>query len=428
MDLTSLGKDDLATLRDRLQSRYLAFKARGLSLNLARGKPSTEQVTLSEQLLDLPGTDDFTSEAGDDVRNYFGDPQGLRETRALFTELLGAPVEQIVLGDNSSLAIMHDTIVYSLLHGTADSARPWSKEERISFVCPSPGYDRHFGLCEGYGITMLPVPLTGQGPDMDAVERLVADDPSIRGMWCVPQYSNPTGDVYSPEIVERLAAMKTAAPDFRLFWDNAYAVHHLTETPTLVANILEACERAGNPNRVFIFGSTSKITLAGAGIALFAASPDNVRWYLKHAGRRTIGPDKVNQLRHARYLKDPGGVRALMERHRQILTPKFQRVYDTFSELLTGTGAATWTEPEGGYFVSLDVMEGCAKRVVALAKEAGIAVVPAGQTFPYSRDPGDRNIRIAPSFPSVDEVEQAAEGIALCALLAATEKLLAERG
>jgi DNA-binding transcriptional MocR family regulator len=427
MDLTALGKDDLVSLRDRLQMRYLAFRARGLSLNLARGKPSSEQVTLSEQLLNLPGPDDYTSEAGDDVRNYFGDPQGLRETRALFTELLGAPVEQIVLGDNSSLAIMHDTIVYSLLHGTVDSARPWSQDAPISFLCPSPGYDRHFGLCEGYGIKMIPVPLTGQGPDLDVVERLVADDPTIRGMWCVPQYSNPTGDVYAPEVVERLAKMPTAAPDFRLFWDNAYAVHHLTESPTLVANILDACVRHDHPNRVFIFGSTSKITLAGAGIALFAASPDNVRWYLKQAGRRTIGPDKVNQLRHARYLRNPDGVRTLMEKHRAILVPKFQRVYETFAELLTGTGAASWTEPEGGYFVSLDVMEGCAKRVVALAKDAGITVVPAGQTFPYSQDPSDRNIRIAPSFPSVDEVEQAAEGIALCALLAATEKLLAER-
>jgi DNA-binding transcriptional MocR family regulator len=428
MDLALLGTDDLATLRDRLQGRYARFRARGLSLNLARGKPSTEQVTLSEALLALPGTDDYLSEAGDDVRNYFGDPQGLRETRALFTELLGAPIEQIVLGDNSSLAIMHDTIVYALLHGLPDGAGPWSKDGPISFVCPSPGYDRHFGLCEGYGIKMIPVPLTGSGPDMSVVEPLVASDPTIRGMWCVPRYSNPTGDVYSPEVIERLAAMPTAAPDFRLFWDNAYGVHHLTEAPKPLANILEACDRSGHPNRAFVFGSTSKVTLAGAGIALFASSPENIRWYLKHAGRRTIGPDKANQLRHARLLKDPAGISTLMEQHRQILAPKFQRVYETFAELLTGTGAATWSEPEGGYFVSLDVMDGCAKRVVSLAKDAGITVVPAGQTFPYSQDPRDRNIRLAPSAPSVEEVEQAAEGIAICALLAATEKLLADKG
>ena len=427
MELTALATDDLASLRTRLHGRYLDFKARGLTLNLARGKPSTDQVALSEHLLDLPGTDDFISEAGDDVRNYFGDPQGLREARALFTGLLGAPIEQIVLGDNSSLAIMHDVIVYALLHGLCDSPRPWSQDGPITFLCPSPGYDRHFGLCEGYGIKMIPVPLTGHGPDLDVVEPLVADDPSIRGIWCVPMYSNPTGEVYSDEVVERLATMPTAAPDFRLFWDNAYAVHHLTDSPPRLANILEASARHGHPNRPFIFGSTSKITLAGAGIALFASSPENVRWYLKHAARRTIGPDKINQLRHARYLQNEAGIHALMEKHRQLLVPKFQRVQDMFGEMLSGTGAATWTEPRGGYFISLNVMAGCAKRVVKLANEAGITVVPAGQTFPYSQDPQDSNIRLAPSAPSIEEIELAAEGIALCTLLAASEKLLADR-
>jgi DNA-binding transcriptional MocR family regulator len=428
MDLRTLGTDDLAALRDRLRGRYADFRARGLTLNLARGKPSTEQVKLSERLLELPGTDDYLSENGDDVRNYFGPPQGLPEARALFSGVLGAPIEQIVLGDNSSLAMMHDVIVYALLHGLCDSPRPWSQDGPIAFLCPSPGYDRHFGLCEGYGIKMIPVPLTGHGPDLDVVEPLVADDPTIRGMWCVPKYSNPTGEIYSAETVERLAAMPTAAPDFRLLWDNAYAVHHLTDDPPELANVLEASARHGHPNRPFIFASTSKVTLAGAGLAMLASSPDNVRWYLKHAGRRSIGPDKINELRHVRFLRDEAGLHRLMDAHRQLLVPKFERVQEVFGELLGGTGAATWSEPKGGYFISLDVMDGCAKRVVALANEAGIAVVPAGQTFPYGNDPRDRNIRIAPSFPTLDEVEQAAEGLAVCVLLAATEKVLGDRG
>jgi DNA-binding transcriptional MocR family regulator len=262
---------------------------------------------------------------------------------------------------------------------------------------------------------------------MDLVERLAASDATVRGIWCVPRFSNPTGDVYSMETVQRLAAMKTAAPDFTLFWDNAYGVHTLTDAAPELANILDESSAAGHPDRPFVFSSTSKITLAGAGIGMVATSPTNVTWLLKHMGRRTIGPDKVNQLRHARFLKDAAGLAAHMQEHRKILAPKFARVHEMFSELLTGTGAATWTQPEGGYFISLDVMDGCAKRVVALAKDAGITMVPAGQTFPYSRDPRDSNVRIAPSFPSETEVEQAAEGIALCTLLAATEKLLAER-
>jgi DNA-binding transcriptional MocR family regulator len=427
MDLQSLSTEQLASMQERLQHRYQEFRSRGLSLNMARGKPSSEQLDLSQRLLDLPGSDDAVSASGDDIRNYFGEAQGLSETRAIFTDLMGAPIEQIILGDNSSLALMHDVIVYATLFGLPGGARPWVKEEQITFLCPAPGYDRHFGICAGFGIKMIPISLTGSGPDMDTVESLAASDPTIRGMWCVPRFSNPTGEVYSAETVERLAKMPTAAPDFRLFWDNAYGVHTLTDTAPELANILELSAQHGNPNRPFVFASTSKITLAGAGIGMVAASPENVTWLLKHMGRRTIGPDKVNQLRHARFLKDRDGLKRLMAEHQRILAPKFARVDSMFSELLTGTGAATWTKPEGGYFISLDVMDGCAKRVVALAKEAGVTVVPAGQTFPYSNDPRDRNIRIAPSFPSADEMEQAAEGIAVCALLAATERLLADR-
>jgi DNA-binding transcriptional MocR family regulator len=428
MDLRSLPTEQLASFRDRLHGRYQEFRARGITLNMARGKPSEEQLSLAQKLLDLPGEDDFTSAAGDDTRNYFGEAQGLRETRALFTELLGAPVEQIILGDNSSLALMHDVIVYALIFGLPNSERPWSKEEQITFLCPAPGYDRHFGICEGFGIKMIPVPILDAGPDMSFVEPLVAQDPTIRGIWCVPRFSNPTGQVYAAETVRRIAAMPAAAPDFTLFWDNAYGVHVLDDDAPELENVHEAAERAGHPNRPFVFASTSKITLAGAGIGMVAASPANVAWLLKHMSRRTIGPDKVNQLRHARFLKDAAGVRAHMELQRQILAPKFARVHEMFSELLSGTGAATWTQPQGGYFISLDVMDGCAKRVVALAKEAGITTVPAGQTFPYSHDPRDSNIRIAPSYPKLEEVELAAEGIALCTLLAASEKLLAERG
>lgn len=428
MDLHSLPTESLVSLRARLEGRYQDFRARGLTLNMARGKPSEEQLSLSQRLLALPGEDDDRSEAGDDVRNYFGEAQGLRETRAIFTGLLGAPIEQIILGDNSSLALMHDTIVFALLFGLPDGAQPWSKEEQITFLCPAPGYDRHFGICEGFGIKMIPIPMTGSGPDMSIVEPLAASDPTIRGMWCVPRFSNPSGDVYSPETVDRLAAMPTAAPDFRLFWDNAYGAHILEDDAPELANVLEASARHGHPNRPFVYASTSKITLAGAGIGMVASSPENVRWLLKHMSRRTIGPDKVNQLRHARFLKDQNGLTALMQEHRKILAPKFARVHEMFAELLSGTGAATWTQPKGGYFISLDVMDGCARRVVSLAKEAGITVVPAGNTFPYAQDPRDSNIRIAPSYPSEGEVEQAAEGIAICTLLAASEKVLAERG
>jgi DNA-binding transcriptional MocR family regulator len=428
MDLNTLPTEGLVSLRARLEGRYQEFRARGLTLNMARGKPSEAQLSLSQRLLELPGQDDATSAAGDDVRNYFGEAQGLTETRAIFTGLLGAPIEQIILGDNSSLALMHDTIVFALLFGLPDSPRPWSKEEQITFLCPAPGYDRHFGICEGFGIKMIPITMTPTGPDMREVEPLAASDPTIRGMWCVPRFSNPTGQVYSAETVERLAKMPTAATDFRLFWDNAYGAHVLTDDAPELANVLELAAKHGHPNRPFVYASTSKITLAGAGIGMVASSPDNVRWLLKHMSRRTIGPDKVNQLRHARFLKDEAGLKSLMQEHRKILAPKFARVHEMFSELLSGTGAATWTEPKGGYFISLDVMDGCAKRVVALAKEAGITTVPAGNTFPYANDPRDRNIRIAPSYPSEAEVEQAAEGIALCTLLAASEKVLAGRG
>jgi len=316
---------------------------------------------------------------------------------------------------------MHDTIVFALLKGVAAS-QPWSGGP-IRFLCPVPGYDRHFTLCEQFGIEMIPVPLAEDGPDLDEVRRLVAD-PTIKGIWVVPTYANPTGAVYTEAVTRALVEMETAAPDFRIFWDNAYAVHHLTDAETPAVDVLGLAAAAGHPDRVFVFASTSKITFAGAGVAFFASSPANVAWYLDNAGKRAIGPDKLNHLRHARYLKSPDGVRTLMRRHRAIIAPKFERVIAILSDRLTEHGVATWTHPEGGYFISLDVADGTAARVVQLAKDAGIVMTAAGAAFPYGRDPRDRNIRIAPTMPKPEDVAEAIEGLATCVLLAATEQAL----
>lgn len=420
--LSELSPDALADLRAGLRKEYDALKGQGLKLDMTRGKPASAQLDLSAEMLALPGNRDTTAEDGTDARNY-GNLQGLAETRALFSTLMGAPADQIVVANNSSLALMHDTIVYALLKGVPGGKGPWSKEEPITFLCPVPGYDRHFALCEGYGIRMIAIPMTGEGPDMDAVEKAAAD-PSVKGIWCVPKYANPSGETYGAETVRRLASMKTGAPDFRIFWDNAYAVHHLTAERPELANILEACAAAGNPNRAFVFASTSKVTLAGAGLALWASSPENVRWYLAQAGRRSIGPDKLNQLRHVRFLRDDAGIAAHMEKHRELIAPKFAAVEEAFAARLAGQGVAQWSAPKGGYFITLDVQDGTASRVVALAKEAGLALTPAGATHPYGKDPNDRTLRIAPTFPSLAEVRKAAEAVALCTLLAAVEARL----
>jgi len=405
----------------QIKESYDAFKAKGLKLNLTRGKPAAAQLDLSNELLALPGTADYTAEGATDTRNY-GGLQGLAEARRLFAGMMGAPADQVVVANNSSLALMHDTVVYALLKGVVDGTAPWSKQGEISFLCPVPGYDRHFTICQDYGIKMIQVPLKEDGPDMDVVEKLVASDASIKGIWCVPKYSNPTGTVYSAKVVERLAAMKTAASDFRLYWDNAYGVHHLTSEHIELANIIELCAKHGHANRPFVFASTSKITLPGAGLAMFASSKDNVKWLLARLTPRTIGPDKTNQFRHVRFLKDEAGITKLMDRHKALIAPKFQKVLDVFKEKLSGVTGVSWTAPKGGYFISLDVPKGCAQRVVALAKEAGVELTPAGATHPYGKDPDDRTIRIAPTFPELAEVGPAAEGVALCVLLAVAEK------
>lgn len=423
MSLSDLSPDALAALHGEQTTAYAALAAQGLKLDLTRGKPAPAQLDLSNALLTLPGEGEYRAADGTDCRNY-GGGQGLAEIREIFAELLNVPVAQLVAGDNASLGVMHDTLVFSLLKGTVDSAEPWVKEP-ITFLCPVPGYDRHFALCEQYGIAMEPVALSADGPDLDVIRDRVANDPSVRGIWIVPTYANPTGSIYTEEVTRELVSMPAAAPDFRIFWDNAYAVHHLTDAEHPALDVLGLAAAAGNPNRVFVFASTSKITFAGAGVSFFAGSPANVSWYLKHLGKRTIGPDKVNHLRHARYLGSADGVRELMRKHRAIIEPKFEQVETILESRLADHGVATWTRPEGGYFISLDVPDGCATRVVALAKEAGIAMTGAGAAFPYGKDPRDRNIRIAPTFPSPDDVAAAIEGLCTCVLLAATEQLLA---
>lgn len=422
MWIDSLGRAELLAEHELQTSNYAKLKAEKLALDLTRGKPSPEQLDLSNDLLALPG-DEYTDASGTDCRNY-GGLKGLPGLRQIFAELLSVPVDNLLAGNNASLEMMHDLIVFSLIKGNQDSERPWSQEPKIKFLCPVPGYDRHFAITEQYGIEMIPVPLREDGPDLDIVRALVAEDPAIKGLWAVPNYANPTGTVYSPEVVHALASMPTAAPDFRLFWDNAYAVHALVEASAPVLDVLGVAAAAGKPNRPYIFASTSKITFAGAGVGFFGSSKANLDWYMGLLGKKTIGPDKVNQLRHEMFFGDADGVREHMAMHRELLAPKFALVLRILDERLGASKAATWTRPEGGYFISMDVAAGNARRVIALAKEAGIALTAAGSAFPYKNDPQDQNIRLAPSYPTLAELKTAMHGVATCVLLAETEKAL----
>lgn len=423
MNLTGLATSELRRQGELLRDDYEALQARGLALDLTRGKPSAEQLDLSEPLLALPGAGHHVAGDGTDVRNY-GGLRGLVELRTIFGELLQVPAEQLLAFGNSSLELMHECLVHAVLFGVPGSAQPWGLSTGTAFLCPVPGYDRHFALCEKLGIEMITVPMNDTGPDLDEVERLVMADARVKGIWCVPKYSNPSGIRYSEPTVGRLARMRTAAADFRIFWDNAYVVHHLTEARHEVADILRLAAAAGHADRPFVFGSTSKITLAGGGVAFYGASRANVDWLTGHLAMRTIGPDKVNQLRHALFLESADGVHAHMDRHRALLKPKFDLVQHTLTEQLGTSGLATWTEPEGGYFVTLAVPNGCASRVVSLAAGAGIALTAAGAPFPYGKDPDDRVIRLAPSYPPIAELAQALEGLVLCVKLAALERLL----
>ncbi len=415
-----MSVDQLRTTQDDLRKRYETLKAAGLKLDLTRGKPAPDQLDLSNEMLSLPG-ETYTSPDGTDCRNY-GGVTGLPALREIFGELLGTGADRTLALGNASLQIMHDITVHALLSGTVDSDRPWSAQP-IKFLCPAPGYDRHFGITERYGIEMITVPMNPDGPDVDACAALTAADPSIKGMWLVPTYSNPTGYSVSDEVARKLAAMP-AADDFRIYWDNAYAVHTLVDREPEPLPILDYAADAGNPNRVYVFASTSKITFAGAGVAFFASSQANLDWFTKTLGVSTIGPDKLNQLRHLMFLRDADGVREHMARHRALIAPKFAKVLEILEDRLADSKIASWTDPDGGYFISLDVIDGAAARTIALAKDAGIALTAAGSTFPYKKDPRDQNIRLAPTFPSIDELATAMDGVATCALLAATEVLL----
>ncbi len=425
MSFHSLGREELQAQHNSQKANYADLQAKQLKLDLTRGKPSPEQLDLSNGLLELPGAgkDSYRDGEGTDTRNY-GGLHGLPELRAIFGELLGIPVQNLIAGNNASLELMHDVVVFSLLHGGVDSPKPWVTEEAVKFLCPVPGYDRHFAITESLGIEMINVPMLEDGPDVDLIEELVAADPGIKGMWCVPVFSNPTGVTFSWEKVRRLVQMRAAATDFRLFWDNAYAVHTLTHDPVQQIDVLGLAAAAGNQNRPYVFASTSKITFAGAGVSFFGGSLANIAWYLQHAGKKSIGPDKVNHLRHLRFFKDADGVRLQMQRHQQLLAPKFALVQEILEDRLGESKIASWTDPKGGYFVNLDVWPGTAKRTVSLAKDAGIAVTEAGASFPYRKDPDDKTIRIAPTFPSLPELREAIDGLATCALLAATESLL----
>ncbi|WP_368901953.1 aminotransferase [Oceanobacillus oncorhynchi] len=419
--LQQMDHSSLQHLHEKTKKELDAIKKENLSLNMARGKPSAEQLQLSLELLDSVTSKNI----GDNfsVLNY-GMVDGLPEAKALFKDLLEVDTEEILIGGNASLNIMHDLISKALIKGVIDSETPWGKEDTIKFICPVPGYDRHFTICEQYDIEMISVEMLNDGPDMDKVEELVRNDASIKGMWSVPKYSNPEGITYSDEVVERLAKMETKAKDFKIFWDNAYAIHDLTDHPPKLKNILEACKEHGNPNRVFMFASTSKMTFPGSGVAVVAASKENISFIKEQLSVQTIGPDKVNQLRHVRFFENYSNLLEHMKKHAEIMKPKFDAVIEILHSKLDSYGIATWAEPDGGYFISLNTMDGCASEVIRLAKEAGVTLTGAGAAFPYGRDPRDRNIRIAPSFPSLEEVEKAIDVLCTCIILVSTKKLL----
>ena len=415
-----LPRTELSELATSLRTAHEQLRARGLKLDLTRGKPSAEQLDLSTGLLDLPGAANYRAADGTDTRNY-GGLRGLPELRDIFAPLLGVKPDRVIAFGNSSLELMHDYLIHAVLFGVPGGSEPWRD---VAFLCPVPGYDRHFAICAKLGIEMIPVPMTGEGPDLAEVERLAAD-PRVKGIWCVPKYSNPTGETYSAETVRRLAELATGSPDFRIFWDNAYAVHHLTEDEVEIEDILAAAQAAGNPDRPVLFGSTSKITFAGAGIGFLGGSDANLDWLTGHLSKRTIGPDKINHLRHAKFLGSPQGVLDLMAKHRALLRPKFDLVEKALTEQLADSGVASWTTPRGGYFVTLTVRPGCASRVVELAGQAGIALTPAGAPFPLGKDPQDNVIRIAPTFPPQSELGDAMNALTLCVKLASVEQLLA---
>ncbi len=422
-----LSREELLTLKGELEKQFEDAKGKGLKLDMSRGKPTPAQLDMAMDMFDVfNSTSDMKAENGMDTRNY-GVMDGIPEAKRLMGEIMGVPAENVIVYGNASLTIMYDTVSRAMTHGIMGNT-PWGKLDKIKFLCPVPGYDRHFKITEHFGIEMINIPMSEDGPDMDLVEEYVEKDPSVKGIWCVPKYSNPQGYTYSDETVRRFAALKPAAPDFRIFWDNAYVIHHLyEEKQDQLLEILSECEKVGNPDMVFEFASTSKVSFAGAGISAMASSKANLDDARKTMTIQTISYDKINQLRHVRYFKNLDGVMKHMMKHAAIMRPKFEAVIRVLDQELSGLGIGTWTEPRGGYFISFDSLEGCAKAIVAKCKEAGVVLTGAGATFPYGKDPKDSNIRIAPSFPTPEEMAEATDLFVLCVKLVSVEKLLQDK-
>ena len=421
---SELTREELLELKSELEKKYEEAKAEGLALDMSRGKPSPAQLDLSRGMLDvLNSSSELKAENGIDVRNY-GLLEGIYEARKLMGDIMGVPAENVIVCGNASLNIMYDLVSRAEVFGF-DGCTPWAKLDKVKFLCPAPGYDRHFGITELFGIEMITVPMNEDGPDMDIVEKYVNNDESVKGIWCVPKYSNPQGVVYSDETVKRFAALKPAAKDFRVFWDNAYAVHDLyPEKEVKLLNIFDECKKNGNENMVFELCSTSKISFSGAGISAVASSKNNIEEIKKYMTKQTIGYDKINQLRHVRFFKDINGIKEHMKKHAALLRPKFEAVLDTLEKDLAGTGVGTWTKPLGGYFISFEGLEGTAKAIVQKCKDAGMTLTGAGATYPYKNDPKDSNIRIAPSYPSLEEMSKAAALFTICVRLVSIDKIL----
>ena len=419
-----LSKEELLKLKAEFDAAYEETKGKGLKLDMSRGKPAIDQLDMCRDIFDtINSKSDLKALDGLNVCNY-GVLDGIPETRQLMADLMEVNIDNVIVFGNSSLTIMYDTVSRSVTHGVLGSA-PWCKLDKVKFLCPTPGYDRHFAITEHFGIEMITIPMTENGPDMDMVEKYVSEDDSIKGIWCVPKYSNPQGYSYSDETVKRFASLKPVAKDFRIFWDNSYVIHDLYEDKKdFILEILAECEKAGNPDMVYEFSSTSKISLAGAGVAAMASSKANLTSIKASMAIQTIGYDKVNQLRHARYFKDIAGMKNHMKKHADLLRPKFEAVINVLDKELTGLGIGEWTKPNGGYFISFDAMEDCAKAIVTKCKEAGMVLTGAGATFPYGKDPKDSNIRIAPSFPTAEEMIVATNLFALCVKLVSIEKIL----
>ena len=424
MNLSQMNKEQLISFKNETEALYNDFKAQGLCLNMSRGNPCKEQLDLSVDMLKVFDDGQFTSENGTDVRNY-GVLDGIPEAKALFSNMIGVNEDEIIIFGNSSLNAMFWSIQCAFNKGVL-GGKPWSQLDKVKFLCPVPGYDRHFKVTEFFGVEMINIPMTATGPDMDMIEKLVAEDDSIKGIWCVPQYSNPDGICYSDETVKRFAALKPAAKDFRIFWDNAYCIHHLTDSPRLILNILDEAKKAGNENIVYIFGSTSKVTFPGAGVAVMGGSKENIDELKKFLGISIIGYDKMNQYRHVKFFGTFKNMCDHMKKHMAIIAPKFEIVCSALEKEIAPLGIGSWTEPKGGYFISFNALPGCAKRIVKLCAEAGVTLTGAGATFPYGVDPEDKNIRLAPTFPPVEDLKKAVELFTICVKLASAEKLLAE--